>query len=70
MYITDKRKPNTVFFGSLKYGEIFAMTDEDDECNKFYLIKTRAKIKPLFWASVMVKTIAWVKFGLCPKRPR
>ena len=43
MYITDKRKPNTVFLGSLNYGEIFAMTDEDDENNKFYLIKTRGE---------------------------
>ena len=43
MYITDKRKSNTVFLGSLEYGEIFAMADEDDESNKFYLIKTRGK---------------------------
>lgn len=43
MYITDKRKPHTVPFGSLKYGEIFAMADEDDESNKFYLIKTRCE---------------------------
>ena len=48
MYITDKRKPNTVFFGSLKYGEIFAMTDEDDECNKFYLIKPGRKSSRCF----------------------
>lgn len=43
MYITDKRKPHTVTFGSLKYGEIFAMADEDDESNKFYLIRTRGE---------------------------
>lgn len=43
MYITDKRKPNTVPLGCLDYGEIFAMADEDDESNKFYLIKTRGE---------------------------
>lgn len=40
MYITDKRKPHTVPFGSLNRGDVFAMDDEDDCNNKFYLMKT------------------------------
>ena len=40
MYITDKRKPHTVPFGSLNRGDVFAMDDEDDCSNKFYLMKT------------------------------
>lgn len=47
MYINDKRKPNTVPFGTLSFGAIFAMNDEDDEQNKFYLIKTRETNKAI-----------------------
>jgi hypothetical protein len=43
MTIVDKCKPHTVFLGSLKYGEIFAITDEDDVNNKFYLIKIQGE---------------------------
>ena len=43
MYITDKRKPHTVPFGSLKRGDVFAMDDEDDYTNKFYLMKTEGE---------------------------
>ena len=39
MYITDKRKPNSVPFGSLCRGDVFAMDDSDDYNNKFYLMK-------------------------------
>lgn len=39
MYITDKRKPHTVPFGSINRGDVFAMDDEDDCTNKFYLMK-------------------------------
>ena len=40
MYITDNRKPYTVPFGSLNHGDVFAMDDENDDTNKFYLMKT------------------------------
>lgn len=45
MYITDKRKPHTVPFGSLKRGDVFAMDDEDDCTNKFYLMKIEGEQK-------------------------
>lgn len=45
MYITDKRKPHTVPFGSLKRGDVFAMEDEHDYSNKFYLMKTEGELQ-------------------------
>lgn len=43
MNITDRRKPHTIPFGSLNHGDVFAMADEDDCTNKFYLMKTEGE---------------------------
>ena len=43
MNIADKRKPNTMPFGSLDCGDVFAMNDEYDYSNKFYLMKTEGE---------------------------
>ena len=54
MYITDKRKPHTVPFGSLNRGDVFAM-DDADEHNKFYLMKTEIKKLLLLTTKKLIK---------------